>query len=425
MKPELRREGDRFVYEFGAVANPVRIAIDHLRDDSEGLRGEIRIETLDSDEEGHRGLFHWATLNLSSTIARTTLTKLLSGRNASNQWALMLEQVCAKTAELWRQPPPLFDLLTVGPAKPVTYTIRQYIPVGEVTILAGDGDSGKSWLAMAMCIAVASGRSIGPFTPDRSGPVLYLDYETSVQEARRRQAMVCAGFGISPVHPIHYRELARPLIDEMGTIRADVSRTQAVFCVLDSLAPATADEHNQGTAAIAVMRALRSLPLTPLALAHVSKASADQNGGRARTYGSVFYENLARSVWEVRKDESELDPVVGLYHRKSNLGRKYEPRAVQLMFDDERGIVTVRSARLTASPQLSQFASLRIRLNGALRDGALNTRELAETVGADERVVRAELRRMPNVVQLEEKRAGRHGSPAVWGLAAHEDSNDR
>lgn len=421
MIPTLRREGDCYIWEFGDITTPARISVDRIREDSDGLRGEIKIETLEPIEGGRHGLYHWATFNIASTISRTQLAKVLSGRNGNTPWALMLETVCCKTAELWRTPAPLHELSAMPRPKPVRHVVRDYVPEREVTLITADGDSGKSWLALAMCVAVTSGRSVGPFVPERDGAVLYLDYETSVGEAKRRQDMLCAGHGFTPVHGIHYRELTRPLIDELAVIRADVDRTNAVLVVLDSLAPATADEHNASTAAIAVMRALRSLRAPVVALAHVSKATAEQSGGRGRTYGSVFYENLARSVWELRRVDSEADPVIGLYHRKSNLGRRYEPRAVQLMFDDEGGIATVRPARLTESPQLTQFASLRLRVNCALRDGAKNAREIAAAVGADERVVRAELRRMPNVIQIEEARAGRHGNPAVWGLRAHNE----
>jgi hypothetical protein len=53
-------------------------------------------------------------------------------------------------------------------------------------MLAGEGGAGKSRLMLALAIAVATGRSFGPFTPGRKGRVLFLSKEDDREEVRHR-----------------------------------------------------------------------------------------------------------------------------------------------------------------------------------------------------------------------------------------------
>lgn len=50
--------------------------------------------------------------------------------------------------------------------EPTTWLWEPYIPLGKITILEGDPDSGKSYLSLALAAHVTAGRQI-PFDKDR------------------------------------------------------------------------------------------------------------------------------------------------------------------------------------------------------------------------------------------------------------------
>ena len=68
---------------------------------------------------------------------------------------------------------------------PVQYCVPDLIPEG-LTLLAGKPKIGKSWLALDICIAVASGRyCLGERKPD-TGDVLYAALEDNKRRLQRR-----------------------------------------------------------------------------------------------------------------------------------------------------------------------------------------------------------------------------------------------
>jgi hypothetical protein len=164
------------------------------------------------------------------------------------------------------------------------------------------------------------------------------------------------------------------------------------------------------------MNALRSLRVTRLVLAHVSRQGAQQTSGRGYAYGSVFYENLSRSVWELRKDDEGESGALGIFHRKSNLGPRHDPIGVRLAFDDAGKRVTLQAAAVSEQPQLAQYAPLRFRVLTALRDGAKSVKVLSDEMDVPESTLRSLLQRMPECIQIGESSRGRNGSPALWGL---------
>lgn len=75
-----------------------------------------------------------------------------------------------------------------APLEPVTYAIGGLVPQASVTLFAGYSSSLKSWLALAMAFARASGRpwlDHHDFATER-GAVTYLDKEAGLYEIRRR-----------------------------------------------------------------------------------------------------------------------------------------------------------------------------------------------------------------------------------------------
>jgi hypothetical protein len=241
----------------------------------------------------------------------------------------------------------------------------------------GDGGAGKRYVALALALAITSGAKLpAGLCAGIHGPVLCLDWESTEEEFAERALFLAQGLGCQ-VQDLHYKPMVAPLTAELGAVRAEVSRLRAVAVIVDSLAPASGSEPEGADAAVRTMTALRALaPASRVVVAHVSKAAAEGQGP-ARPFGSVFLQNLPRSVWEVRRSDADEgdDLLLALYHRKVNSGRKSAPMALRLTFTP--GAVAITGADLTDQADLLGRVSIPqqclrfLRAHGPQTGGAL------------------------------------------------------
>ena len=103
--------------------------------------------------------------------------------------------------------------------------------------------------------------------------------------------------------------------------------------MLDSLAAATGGDAG-AEAATKVFRAIRSLHIGALIIAHIPKSPGE--GQEPSIYGSVFHKNFARATWELRK-EQEVDSdtsILGLF--QSEVESQPDPRPHRAQGDAEQ-----------------------------------------------------------------------------------------
>ena len=412
-EPTFTRHGDEFFLQWSGDGLDARVALTAVREVHDGVHAEVTI-TRGPDE------IHWARLNLSSTTGRESLVKKLERADPSVPWARLLDRACHKTTDAIRQGSPTIPL-KAQPAPAARCLVDPILPLGDTSVLYGDGGAGKGWTATALAVATATGAALpGGIKALARGPVLYLDWESTEDDLQDRLYLVSRGLGCG-AEGIHYRRMSRAIADEISAVRAEVSRLAVKLVVVDSLAPACGAEPEGADAVIRAMNALRSLGagVTRLVIAHVSHASATSQAP-ARPYGSVFVQNLARSTWELRASDENTsvdELVVGLYHRKVNRGRKHPPIGLRYTFGDHA--ITLERADLTESSDLMARTSVANRIRAALAGGAMSTKLLMETTGAaNEDTITRTCRRMSDVVNLDATPPGAPARPARWGLKA-------
>jgi RecA-family ATPase len=127
------------------------------------------------------------------------------------------------------------------PVPPQEWLALRRIPHENVTLLGGDGATGKTTIGLQLCVAVAAGKEWLGSLIDRIGPVLFYTAEESEKELHRRLAAILAHYGLD------YREIAgkffahcRPeddailgLPDRNGIIRPTPAFAQLQEAVLD------------------------------------------------------------------------------------------------------------------------------------------------------------------------------------------------
>ena len=213
------------------------------------------------------------------------------------------------------------------PARP--WLVRDVVPGRQVTLLFGDGATGKSLLAMQLGVATATGRDWIGLTPE-AGPAIYVGAEDDEDEIHRRLIDISSAknLGLCDLNHFHIvplagldAVLAEP--ESRGSERLKGTRVWAALVekvkairprllVIDTLADAFAGNENSRPQARQFISLLRGLAidydLAVVILAHPSVSGMSQGSG---TSGSTGWNNSARSrlyFERVVEDKVEPDP---------------------------------------------------------------------------------------------------------------------
>lgn len=391
--------------QWGVTASVARLAERH---------GQIQAElTVRAALRGADRLLTQGSLNLSAIQTRERLAKRLSTLYPGPSWDLIVETVCVRSVGLHREGQPSESLEPREGDAPAYYVCNPLIYEGHPTLLYGPAESGKSLFGLFVgCLLASGGTSTNLAVAPDGHEVLYLDWELRAAEMRARVQQLRRGHPELTRTPWH-RAMSLPLAACAAEIRREIVERQIGVIVVDSLGPATGGEIERSTDPVAFFGALRSFGCASLLIGHIAKG-VDED--RARTpYGSVYYTNLARSIWEIRM-EGELDSAartIGLYHRKNNLGRRLPSLGYSLTITEQEARFAVCDPG--ADPSLARGLSVPERLKRLLADGQpRTTEELAEALDVPAATVRQALHRYQNRWWTLHSAGGGRGISSSW-----------
>jgi AAA domain len=402
--PTFERHGDEFSMAWGFP--PVTMTLSRVRESSDGMRGELAVT-----HGGHE--IHWGQLPLASTSARETVVKKLVAILDAEPWRLMLERAVRATRDAVRQGDPMVTL-TGRPTSPTRALLPPLLYEGQPTELFGDGDTGKSLVALAVGISVQSGTGLPGLKPMRIVRVAYLDWETHLDDMEARHAPLAAGLGIAPP-AIVYKRMTRPLVEEATTLAAEFSRRQIGFVVVDSkmYALGRGEFHETVPAFYSALRLFA--PAATLIINHITGEDA-RTGRAARPFGGAFAFNGPRLVWEARRDKDITDATAIAFTciKANNLPRRPDPFG--LRFKPGEDTITISPLDMReASPQTTASATLPYRARLALAsEGPMTTPAIAKTLGISEASTRTVLRRLEKKGQVVD--LGLEGKATRWGI---------
>ena len=217
--------------------------------------------------------------------------------------------------------PEAIDVSTLPEPPRRGWLVPDLLPEGTVSCWFGDDGTGKSVLALALAICVASGK---PFLdrPVQQGSVLFIDTEFDQDEFIRRAYQLARGMGFTapPAGVFYYRtrySLTTPG-GQRDIVRL-VERYQPTLVVVDSVTLGTyTDDLKEASAAVTLMEFLQQLPATVLALDHIPKPPPGASLAYVRPWGS--FAKRAKTRHAVSLTQSEAGGIV-LRVTKSNLAK--------------------------------------------------------------------------------------------------------
>lgn len=360
-----------------------------LKEHSGGkIAGRLEIR---STFPGTPAKLYQAMFTFSGGRSQHTLAKTLADRTplfAQEIWNRLVDQLCDYVFKLIDEGEPVLE---ISPQERVEFKwiINPLVPAGDPVVFYGKPGSGKSFLAQAMALAIESGEEIGGMMPSEIRHILYLDWETKYDELSRRLYNLSQGARI-PLPGILYRHCFRSLADDIEKIQSLILEKEINFIIIDSLGPACGPDLTASEGAIEFFNALRSLKLPAIITAHRPK-----NQQASSIYGSVFFEALARSIYEVEayQDAVNSDLHLALYHRKSNSSQLQHPHGYRLIFDTDSVVIEPEDLREIPEAQAKRPLALRIR-ELLLESGSMETKDIASSLDKPVGTIRKILNRM-------------------------------
>ena len=415
MPVTLKRVGVGYLMSW--PENDIAIAVDRLRESSDyTVTGEIVIRST-SREVG--GQIFRGRLNFTGPQAQASLIKALNDHNAGivPSWPVVVSQLVGGVLEALRQGEPVLAAPDMKRSERVPYRLAPFLLERQPTLIYGDGGAGKSMMALWWSLLVSTPVSENETGyPCEPGAVLYLDYETDQDDFIERVDLLGQGTGYGRPPGLFYRRCFRPLASEVSELEKVVIEKEVKLIVVDSAGLACGGAPQDEAMVLPFFGALRQLNVASVTIAHVPK-----NAERKTPLGSVYWWNMPRSVYEVKKvqEAGEDHLSLGLFHVKANRGRLQKPHGFDLRFEpspdrpDQFVAIHVRRRDVRDIPELASSLPLRDRAIAALRRGALSSEALAEELDANLNSVRKLLSEQKGKLFVVTNTDGR---TSYWGL---------
>lgn len=211
-----------------------------------------------------------------------------------------------------------------------------YLARGELTIIEGDPDVGKSYLTQMVCVALVDGKRLPSVKrmPRAKGRVAYFDMENSAGTVTKKRLVTNGCKNLSD-----YIQEEEPFsIDDEGKVEEvedAIERVKPIVVVFDTLNTyiGSADTHkaSESQQAIAWFKTLaKRFNCAVIVLRHLTKGSRD---GKAlyRGQGSIAFSGMARVVISVARMPDDPD-VRAMAVTKLNIARM--PRALTFTINE-------------------------------------------------------------------------------------------
>ena len=271
---------------------------------------------------------------------------------------------------------------------PTLWLVELLWGTGAVGVIGGAPKCGKSWLALELAVAVASGRPcLGHFAVPAAGPVLLYAAEDTPLQVRQRIEQLCrarcAHFDTLELGLILEPTLRIDRTRDIDRLRTTLAQQHYRLLILDPYVRLQAADENNATEVAAILATLRELSrsfsLALLLVHHARKSPSDAAGQALR--GSSDFHAWGDSNLYLRRRGHEL--LLTVEHRAAAA----PPPLTLALAQDPLRLELIRHAADHAAE-----ASLEQRLLAALARGPAHLDHLRAAVAARKQSVTRALR---------------------------------
>ena len=330
-------------------------------------------------------LFGPVRLNLLSSSGRESLARLLKNRKPMN-WQMVLDQVSNMVSSSLEEGGAAKDMRFYTPESvDQGWCIRPYVQTNQATIMFGFAGNGKSTIATALLLSKATGAQLIPgVDPGFPGAVLYADWEDSEEAFNTSASAILHGHQLGwgdVIKPVLYRRYHGSLADHFDALAADIAEHDIKLICVDSLVAASGDQYspNDAEAARTWHQVVSALGVSSIGITHAAKNSKEPSA-----FGSVYYTNLARSIFEISADAEagRNSSVIAVTHRKGNNTGLMKPVGLSVDFESDEFDNPVKiqyaSADLTQSEVLATKLSSSDRIVSLITKVSMSPSEILE-----------------------------------------------
>ena len=330
-------------------------------------------------------LFGPVRLNLLSSSGRESRARLLKNRKPLN-WQMVLDQVSNMVSSSLEEGGAAKDMRFYTPESvDQGWCIRPYVQTNQATIMFGFAGNGKSTIATALLLSKATGAELLPgVDPGYPGAVLYADWEDSSESFNTSASAILHGHQLGwgdVIKPVLYRRYHGSLADHFDAIAADIAEHDIKLICVDSLVAASGDQYspNDAEAARTWHQVVSALGVSSIGITHAAKNSKEPSA-----FGSVYYTNLARSIFEISADAEagRNSSVIAVTHRKGNNTGLMKPVGLSVDFESDEFDNPIKiqyaSADLTQSEVLATKLSSSDRILSLITMVSMSPAEIAE-----------------------------------------------
>ena len=407
-------------YLIGWPSDNIRFLIERVHRRAHGeLWGFITVQVRRGDET--ETLVRQGRINFQSWTAPEQFNRRLKAMIGAYQWDVRLGQATEEVVRLQVEANPYVDSALIPDPPASLYLLHPFLEHNQPTILFGDYQSMKSWVATAIAFHLA-GLPVFPDIPIAEPiNVAYNDWEADEATFRRRRDQLIAGArGAQPQATVYYRRLVMPFTEVAEDVREFTVKNKIGLNVGDSVVMASGGVVREEEAAVALYSAARTIGTT-LWISHIAQDLADNPNRKPRALGIGTWMSQARLGWLAEKEqvEGESTATVTIHHAKYNNDGRQRARAYTVNFAD--GQVSFNRADATSTESHDRRASPHERIRTLLRtEGAMTAAEVAEALKGSPGPMISEQNASNILRRYRDKTFVRIGGarPYRWGLSS-------
>lgn len=283
-------------------------------------------------------------VNLLSSSALDSLRRMCQNRTDIPDWQMVLGRSTKAVIEGYLGQLPATDIDLDAVSEPPAWLLRPLLEAEGYTVVYARGGSGKSYLAAATAVSVATGEPLLGTAPAVCGPVAYLDWESTAATLNHRISRLCAGAGIGTLaHRIRHYSMSGPFAARRSQMSPALASLGPALIIIDSKGLATTGAPESAEGILDLARSLRYMPAPVMLIDHVSKG-AIKGDDPDMAFGSQYVEASARLAWSLRTEAMAGQMRITLRNTKANNHARSPDLRVELVFaGDSVAILTDES----------------------------------------------------------------------------------